>query len=51
MSKRPMEDEDFYAHVLNNLRKEYMFEVATLEQSVATLKIGTVREKFNLTYQ
>jgi hypothetical protein len=51
MSKRPMEDEDFYAHVLNNLPKEYMFDVATLEHNMATLKIGTVREKFNLTYQ
>jgi hypothetical protein len=51
MSKRPMEDEDFYAHMLNNLPKEYMFGVATLEQNVATLKIGTMREKFNLTYQ
>jgi hypothetical protein len=26
-----------------------MFDVATLEQSMATLKIGTMREKFNLT--
>jgi hypothetical protein len=51
MSKRPMEDEDFYAHILNNLPKEYMFDVATSEQSMATLKIGTVREKLNLTYQ
>jgi hypothetical protein len=51
MSKRPMEDEDFYAHVLNNLPKEYMFDVATLEQNMATLKIRTMREKFNLTYQ
>jgi hypothetical protein len=51
MSKRSLEGEDFYAHVLNNLPKEYMFDVAILEQNMATLKIGTVREKFNLTYQ
>jgi hypothetical protein len=51
MSRKPSEDEDLYAHVLNHLPKEYMFDMATLEQSMATLKIGTVREKFNLTYQ